>query len=1388
MTSNRLLSTLTFSLRFASLWLAFSIGHAVATSYPDKMIFRNLMESQDIGLGEVEAIIQDTDGFMWFGGRNGLLRFDGYDFFQVKIEPDPLDEKNPVEVSQTIDLFVDSNGMLWVATRWGLYQYSREREVLIRLKTSNAEVNFNQGDFNRIVELPSGAMMVATYDGLLEIDSRTMAATRIRATGAQDGPIGDRIHDLFLDVNGHLWMGADGGISRFDPSTRQFEHFIVFKDNPEAPKENSIQTIEGDRNGHIWAGASKGLYRIIPETKQIFRYMSDPNEPNSISDDIHEDLFLDSSGILWIGTDRGGLNYYRYEDDSFRHFRNNEGEKGSISSNITRRIYEDNNRDLWVGTYPSGINFHDRSSSAISVYKHEGGNANSLPVDLVTDIQEDKLGNLWIGTDGGGPAYLDRSSGQFTKYQLKLDGTSKIGSNKMLCGLVDSNGDVWFGTWDAGVFRYNAKADRFDQLPLDTSQAGGNTTKNVLIDTSIWDIYEDSASTLWFATHNAGLARYDEATGEFTYYQEDVNNRESLSNNLVWTVREDARGRFWVGTVGGLNLMDRKAGTFKSYRADGSSNGSLKNDFITSIFDDAQGRLWVGTNNGLHLFNEQDQTFTVYDDSDGFSDNGIRSIEQDADGDLWLGTNNGIIVFNPDTLDVKNHRRFNGDKIGGISTGGSLKTAQGELIFGGPNGMRIYNLSKLQENDVPPPVVLTDFRIFTKPVPIDGPGGFLDKAVNLAEEITLTHKESMISFGYAALNFRDSDKNQYAYKLEGFDEHWREVGPLRQALYTNLGAGRYTFRVRASNNDGIWNEEGSSIKLRQLPPPWLTWWAITLYVLAVIAVVARFIYQQHRKRIAIEEQNRLLEIRVAERTSELHAKNEDIQSMLSNMRQGLFTIDSDGSVQPEYSQHLETIFERSELAGIQAYDLLFADAKLGSNDLNQIKEAIFAIIGEGEMNFQFNKHLLTEEYNTAVRGIAKCLTLDWNPIVDGQGRVKKLMVSVRDVTLLKQMESEAASKKRELDIISQLLNLSSEKYRRFIDSCNAFLDANKALIECNLSKNTEVLSALFRNMHTIKGNCRTFGFTYFSDVVHEVESRYSELTINESSLWDKEPLLADIERVRAVLQEYEHVFSSVLGRNRGNGGRKGKGFWLNEEIIKAITQDIEQALNEFPAPSSKKYLENIRRVMDTGLSSTLTDMLKDVIESLPSMAAQLEKAAPNVIVEDRGVRIKNDYHETFNNVFAHLLRNCVDHGIESPAERQNHGKPPAGTITLSAQMNEHFLVLRVQDDGRGIHLKKLFDIGQAKGQWLEDTMPTTMELCETLFNSGVSTKETLSDISGRGVGMDAVRQFVRDLGGDVFIELSDDGGGEFDPNNTCYAAAQFVLKLPVAVCVQTKEQ
>ncbi|MES2676634.1 MAG: two-component regulator propeller domain-containing protein [Pseudomonadota bacterium] len=1363
--------------------LQFSLGVA-AQDYPKKMSFRNIMQNQDIAMGEVEAIIQDHEGFMWLGGSNALLRYDGYEFLGIPIAAnDAKKGSEPQFVKLVVDLFEDSHKQLWISTRDGLLKYDRAHEVARRL-------SWQDGKTIKIVrtltlaEAPGGEMLVGTYDGLIVFDPVTDIANVIaHVAGDVDSLPNNTVRNIVVDKNGIIWLATDAGLVRMEWPSRKMTLISPYPANPASLPDNAVRTMAQDKEGNLWLGVVNGLYKFNPESGAIKRYQHDPNNQHSLAHNLIRDIFVDKNGWVWSGSDAGGLSLYDAANDRFIRFRKEDGSAGSLSSNTIRRIYQDDAGDMWVGTYPSGLNFHDHSTEAISVYRKELEINRGLLDNNVEAVIEDGDGNLWIGA--GGVTRYNPVADSFIHYQKPDNDIASpriFNSTSAISALYDRDGDIWFGTWGLSYHRYNKKTDSFEQLPFDASLSRTKIkTSTKLIDSVVWGIYQDKQKNLWLGTHNSGVTQYDKKTGQYTNYEPTQNDPTSISTTVVWTMFEDSAGRFWVGTANGLNLLDRENGIFKRYFARPDDPQSLVNDSILSIYEDKKNRLWFGTNRGLHLFHPETDNFTVYNTTNGFIDNGIRAVTEDQFGNLWLGSNNGVIKFNPDTKIVRNYVRYNGEKIGGIATGAARATRKGEIVFGTKSGLYVFDVNKLMTNEKVPPIVLTDFRIFTKKILTNDVDKILTKAINQTDQVTLDYTKSMISFSFSALNYRDSDKNQYAYKLEGFDDKWREVGNQRTALYTNLDAGNYIFKVKASNNDGIWNETGKSIKVTQLPPPWKTWWAYLIYLLAVLAIIIQFVHSQRKKRRLVEQQNRLLEIKVAERTAELREKNNDIQAMLSNIPQGLFTIEVGGNIHPEYSRFLENIFETTEIAGRNVMSLLFAGANLGGDTLASVSAAIKSMIGEDKINYEFNSHLLITAYEVNLGVKRKYLSLDWSPIVSDNDIVK-LMVSVRDVTLLKQLESEALTKKRELEIISQLLNVSAKKYLAFATSTKRFIAENRDAIKSSEHRNDSAIALLFRNMHTIKGNCRTFGFRFFSDVVHEVESAYSALIADTAADWNREQLLAGLARVENLLYEFEYINYSVLGR--GVKGKDQEGFWADTNVINVMQNSIDSANKKFPALEEGKELFPIQKLLNIALTIPLNEVLADIISSLASIATQLNKPAPQVVVDDNHVRIRSTATELLTNIFAHILRNCVDHGIEAPAVRLERGKPASGKIEVRAVVIDERLYLRVKDDGQGIDIDKLFNEGVELGQWTATDTPDYQAIANLIFASGVSTKEQVSDISGRGVGMEAVKHFLLAHNATITLKLL---GPQAEGNSYgCGVKVPFELniELPAATFIE----
>ncbi|MDX1450984.1 MAG: GAF domain-containing protein [Oleiphilaceae bacterium] len=522
-------------------------------------------------------------------------------------------------------------------------------------------------------------------------------------------------------------------------------------------------------------------------------------------------------------------------------------------------------------------------------------------------------------------------------------------------------------------------------------------------------------------------------------------------------------------------------------------------------------------------------------------------------------------------------------------------------------------------------------------------------------------------------------------------------------------------------------------------------------------------------RETIEEHNRTLEQKVRERTAELEQKNRDVQAMLHNMRQGLFTVVEDGRVHPEYSAFLESILEKKAIAGQHVLDVLFDHAHLGSDQLNQVKVAIESLLGEDEMMFEFNSHLLANEFEFEVNGHKKILSLDWNAITN-DGQIEKLMVTVRDVTKLKALELEAQHQKRELEIVGQIIKLAESKFNGFISSAREFIRENHSLISQHQDKDDEVLAKLFRNMHTIKGNARTYGLGYLTDIVHEVESTYSALRNDPEMNWEQEQLLNELAQVESGINEYAFVNEEVLGRKADGGSDEAP---LISQQALARMQHCLQALDaEHPSLQTNKEFQQVLNDLKTAGTLAFNETISDLVNSLPSIAQELGKSAPQVHLNTASLRVKPDMGELINNVFSHLLRNSLDHGIESDDEREQAGKSKAGNIYVDAGWESEKPTLTIRDDGKGLNLERLFQKGVEMNKWSMDAKPSMQEVADLIFASGISTKESVSSISGRGVGMDAVKNFLIENGGDITLKLR----GEDDTQ--AYVPFELVVTLP----------
>ncbi len=827
----------------------------------------NLLNSEN-GLSNnfLSAIAQDDLGFMWFGSRYGLNKFDGKNVTVYTYEPN-----NPASLSNNYawNLLVDRSGTLWVVTGGGgLCRYDAMSDSFIRYQhDENDPFSIGSDILWDAYEDHSGIIWVAADGSLNRLDPKTGKFTRYQHDPNNPASISHKtVTSIVEDSSESLWVGTyGGGLNRFDPKTGTFTRYQNDATNPASLGNNKIWSLFIDSRDRLWIGTEGGLDLYNPQTETFTHYKNRENNPRSISHNTVLAIHEDQSGDLWIGTMGGGLNKFDPTRGLFTRYMNRTFDESSLCDNTVYRIYEDRADSMWIAT-ENGINRFDPGSKRFMHYKSIPVDPNSLSSNQVSAIYEDSAGIVWIGTKDSGLNRFDPKKNQFHHYHYQKGTSDTLSSNSITAIDGTGNGILWIGTEGGGLNRFDpqtGKAIRYRHIP-------GNP--NSLSSFTVWDLAIDKEGTLWLGMDGHGLTRFDPEKQNFSHYNSIPHEPNSLVFNWVNSVFADSRGIIWIGTEMGLSRFDPKQHSFQNYFSSQTAVGGEVNNSIYSTFEDSSGTIWIGTNDGLKRLNEADRQITVYRESEGLAGNYVAEILEDHSGILWISTNKGLSRLNPETDTFRNYDKRDGLQSNFFMRGSGIKSQSNILYFGGINGFNSFNPEKMPDNPIVPRVVLTDFQLFNKSVV---PGTqCLPQHINSLDQIILTHRQSIFSLEFAALNFRSPEKNQYAYMLKGFESEWNNIGSEhRYAVYTNLDPGTYAFHVKASNNDGLWNKKGRTLLITVLPPWWKTWWAYTSYVLLVIFSVMLFIQWRLR---AADFSKRLLEKQVDNRTRQLSESNRNL--------------------------------------------------------------------------------------------------------------------------------------------------------------------------------------------------------------------------------------------------------------------------------------------------------------------------------------------------------------------------------------------------------------------------------------------------------------------------------------------------------------------------------
>ena len=810
----------------------------------------------------VTVITQDRHGFIWIGTQEGLNRFNGYEF--ETFEKSLADDGN-LRDDWIWSLLEDDEGRLYVGTNnGGLALYHEKTGTFTNYLHDPQNPTGIPGDRVRaLIQDSQGEIWAGTNAGIARFDPDTgLFETFTLEHGLPSNSI-----NVIYELDDQLMAGTDQGLALFNRDTGQFTiHFAVSGVNV-----RSLVEFQGD----LWIGThNSGVSMLDLHSSETETFARDQGTAE-LSGNLVRDLLVDDKGTLWLATDTG-LGEWVPEERRFRTYQPNASDIHSLPSAVIADLFLDAGNVLWVGTYGGISRWNYASDAFVSVSKSSG----ALDHDVVTAIAEGVDGELWVGSYGGGVDRLQLSPlGEYVRKEFEdLD----LADQRIMALAYDGNDHLWIGTRTAGLYSYWIEDQELVHYVSDDSD------QNSLSSNGITSMLADDEA-LWIGTYGGGLNRMSlETPGVFAHYRHDAEDPASLASDRVLTVFKDSESHYWIGTEdSGLNRLNALQGNFFRYSNQPNQPSTLSNNAAWEIFESGDKRLWVGTLGGGLNFTEPDglnlqSGFSQLTKRDGLPSNTIFGILDDSSGNLWFSSNEGLTQYLPGTRSFRRFDRHNGLRGSEFNFGARLKTKTGRLVFGGAMGLVTFDPLDVRRNVNPPPVVVE-----AGSSEVTGVSSYLNDVND--RRLTLRYPDRTVRFSFAALDYSSPDKNQYRYRLEGFDDDWLEAGQYRQANYTNLPSGDYVFRVVASNNDLVWNEVGASVSLTVVPPPWLSWWAYTIYTLIILGAIGTYIIIQRNKLARAAEMQLILETQVRDRTRELNERNLQLQSANEQLRQASMT-------------------------------------------------------------------------------------------------------------------------------------------------------------------------------------------------------------------------------------------------------------------------------------------------------------------------------------------------------------------------------------------------------------------------------------------------------------------------------------------------------------------
>ncbi len=805
--------------------------------------FEHLSVEDGLSQRFVLEVVVDCQGFLWVATEDGLNKYDGYGFKVFRHDPDDPFSLGGNILRQALESHAYDEHKLWVCTVGG----------------GLACLDLTTERFTNYVNDPEDSTSISNNSVWI-------------------------VEETHFDGIPEIWVGVIGpGLDRLDPRTGKFKRYIF---------PSMVTDLFYDSEGNLWVGtSSKGLALYNPAQDDFTFYEHDPRDPNSLASRGTYDMTEDHEGNLWVGTIGPMDLMIKSEIDStkitFKHYANDPDDPDSFSGPSVEYLFEDSKRNLWVGTFGGGVDLFNLETEKFTHFVFNPDNPHSMGANSVFSIAEDHSGNIWFGHQDG-VSKLDAQKAPFYRYEFTVRGATGL-ENKWITSIVSSWEEgqeiLWLGTIGKGLCRFNRMTGEIKWY------LHSHSDSNSLADNSVMSMYMPQPDVLMITTW-AGLSRFEISSEQFETYHLYPDPESDYAEEVAMTSHLGPTGRMWIGFmnhIGEFDFQEKRVKTIERVRAyaihesvhagkhylwggsfnygllkidlengartwynhDPEDSNSLADDMIEALYSNTMegiDYLWVGTMNGLDRFDYETNIFKHYTMADGLPHNHITCIDEDKNGNLWLTSKIGLTRFNPIQETFKTYWKADGLPSDGYEMESIHINEAGEVFVGGDNGLVSFFPDNLKENPKAPNVILTDFKLFHEPVPVrplknsaSGNGYSLKKHISYLNELQLTYKENVFSFSFTALDFRSPQKNQYAYYFEGFEEEWTFVdASIREVTYMNLDPGEYSFHVKASNNDGVWNDEGVSLKISISPPWWETPWAFLGYLMVVVGLAVAF--------------------------------------------------------------------------------------------------------------------------------------------------------------------------------------------------------------------------------------------------------------------------------------------------------------------------------------------------------------------------------------------------------------------------------------------------------------------------------------------------------------------------------------------------------------------